>query len=341
MKEIRTEDAIGQVLCHDITQIIKGEIKDARFCKGHVVQAEDIPVLLSLGKEHLYVWERNTDCLHENEAAEILYRLTAGEHMSPTAVKEGKIEVVAEIEGLLTIDIDKLRAINTLGQMMIATRAHAFPVKKGDHLAGTRIIPLVIEQEQMSTAEQIGGGEPILALHPFSAKKAGIITTGSEVYHGRIKDTFTPVIVDKLAEYGSEVIDHVLLPDDHQAITATIQKMIATGAEIVLITGGMSVDPDDKTPLAIKNTGADIVSYGAPVLPGAMFMLAYTASGIPIMGLPGCVMYAKRTIFDLVLPRVLAGRKVTAAELAGLGHGGLCLGCEPCTFPNCGFGKGV
>ena len=181
----------------------------------------------------------------------------------------------------------------------------------------------------------------MLRLHPFSPMKAGIITTGSEVYSGRIDDKFTPVIEEKLAEYGCPTAFRKLLPDAHAEITQAIMQMADDGAELILCTGGMSVDPDDRTPLAIKNTGERVVSYGAPVLPGAMFMLAYLDSGVPIVGLPGCVMYAKRTIFDIVLPRLVAGLDVTPEQLAALGEGGLCLNCEPCTFPNCGFGKGA
>ena len=226
------------------------------------------------------------------------------------------------------------------------------PFKKGDKLAGTRIIPLVIEEEKMTKAKEAAmaatGNKPILDLLPFKHKKVGIVTTGNEVFYGRIKDTFTPVIEGKMAEFDTEIIDHVTWNDDDTKVTASILDMIKKGADIVVCTGGMSVDPDDKTPLAIKNTGADIVSYGAPVLPGAMFMLAYyqvtegeNPRTVAIMGLPGCVMYAKRTIFDLVLPRVMADDQVTAEELAALGQGGLCLNCPVCSFPNCGFGKGV
>lgn len=341
MKLIKTEDAVGSVICHDITQIIKGVTKDAAFRKGHIVREEDIPVLLSLGKDHLYVWEKQDGMLHEDDAAKILYEICRSENMHPSEVKEGKIELIADIDGLLSVDIEKLRQINSLGEMMIATRHSNFPVHKGDKLAGTRIIPLVIESEKMETAKWVGGGKPILSLKPFNPKRTAVITTGNEVYYNRIEDTFTPVIVDKLVEYRSEVVEHVILNDDYVKITDAILSAINNGAEMVICTGGMSVDPDDKTPLAIKNTGARIVSYGAPVLPGAMFLLAYYSGNIPILGLPGCVMYAKRTIFDLILPRVLADIEITSGDLAALGHGGLCLNCTICTFPNCGFGKGI
>lgn len=341
MKLIKTQEAVGQVLCHDITQIIKGVSKGVRFSKGHVVTEEDIPVLLSLGKDNLYVWEKDETLLHEDEAADILRQICQGAHMTATKPKEGKIELIAETDGLLMIDIEGLRAVNSLGEMMIATRMSGFPVKKGDSLCGTRVIPLVIAKEKMAEAQKAAGEEPLLKLLPFHQKKYGLITTGNEVFHGRIKDTFTPVIQEKLGEYGSTMIAHQILDDDSSKITQAIQDMLANGAEMVLCTGGMSVDPDDLTPLAIKNSGAKIVSYGAPVLPGAMFLLAYTDDGRPICGLPGCVMYAKRTIFDIVLPYLLADVPVTREWLAGLGNGGLCLNCPECHYPNCMFGKGV
>ncbi|MBQ0078319.1 MAG: molybdopterin-binding protein [Eubacterium sp.] len=340
MKLIKTEDAVGHVLCHDITQIIKGVTKDAVFRKGHVVKEEDIPVLLSVGKENLYVWEKDDNLLHENEAAEILYAISADENMHGSDIKEGKIELIADVDGVLMIDRDKLRKINSLGQMMIASRHGGFPVKRGDKLAGTRVIPLVIAKEKMEEAKSIAGDEPIFKLAPYKLRTAGVVTTGSEVFKNRIEDTFTPVIVEKLAEYGIEMTMHAICSDDHEDITAEINKMLEAGVDMILCTGGMSVDPDDRTPLAIKNAGTDIVTYGAPVLPGAMFLLSYKGD-VPVMGLPGCVMYARRTIFDLVLPRVAAGVKISQKDLAGLGEGGLCLSCEQCTYPNCGFGKGV
>ncbi|MGI5824174.1 MAG: molybdopterin-binding protein [Bacillota bacterium] len=339
MKLMKTVDAVGQVLCHDITQIIKGVTKDAVFRKGHVIREEDIPVLLSVGKDHIYIWEKDSDMLHENEAAEILRQICQGENMHPTDVKEGKIELIADCDGMLKINSEKVRAVNSLGQMMIASRHGNFAVKKGDKLAGTRIIPLVIEKEKMEQAVETAGDTPLFQLLPFNKKKVGIVTTGNEVYYERIKDTFTPVIIDKVAEFGGKVMGHEICPDDHETITAAILKLIGEGAEFVICTGGMSVDPDDKTPLAIKNTGAEIVSYGAPVLPGAMFLLSYYNGDIPVVGLPGCVMYARRTIFDLVLPRIMTDDKISEDDLHDLGEGGLCLGCEICTFPNCGFGK--
>lgn len=339
MKLIETKHAVGHVLCHDMTQIIPGVKKDAAFRKGHIVTEEDIPVLLSMGKDHLYVWEKKEGILHEDEAAQILFQICKNQYMTGSEVKEGKIELSASIDGVFKVDTERLNKINSLGEMMIATIHGNFPVKAGDKLAGARIIPLVIEEEKMDRAKAVAGERPLFEILPFQKKKAVILTTGNEVYYGRIQDAFGPVIRRKLDEYEVEVLYQEILSDDTEKITAAIEKAVADGADLITCTGGMSVDPDDTTPSAIRNTGAEVISYGAPVLPGAMFLLAYYNGTIPIMGLPGCVMYSKRTIFDLILPRVLADEKLSFSDLACLGEGGLCLGCEPCHFPNCGFGK--
>ena len=341
MKLMKTEDAVGQVLCHDITQIIKGVTKDAVFRKGHVIRPEDVPVLLSVGKDTVYIWENDETMLHENDAAFILRDICLNENMLASEPKEGKIELTAAWDGLFLVDLEKLRAVNALGDMMIASRSSGFMVKKGDKLCGTRVIPLVIKKERMEAARQAAGDAPIMRLVPVRPRKYGVVTTGNEVFFGRIEDTFTPVIEAKLRAFGCEMSEHVVLNDDHEKITAAVLDMLGKGCEMVFCSGGMSVDPDDKTPLAIRNTGANIVSYGAPVLPGAMFLISYMPDGRPVCGLPGCVMYAKRTIFDLVLPYLLTDTPVTKDWLAGLGNGGLCLNCPVCHFPNCGFGKGI
>lgn len=342
MKRIKTEDAIGHVICHDITMIVKDQYKDAVFRKGHIVKEEDIPVLLSIGKDYLYIWEKDESMYHEDEAAVILADACEGAGMERSKPKEGKIELKATEDGLLQIDVERLLQINSLENIMIATRHTNTVVKVGDKLAGTRIIPLVIEKEKMKTVSMIANKEnPILTILPFVRKTVGIVTTGNEVFYGRIKDTFTPVIREKMEQFGVEVIGHKVIGDDQAQITKAILDLKKQGAQMILCTGGMSVDPDDRTPAAIRDSGAKIITYGAPVLPGAMFLLGYFEDGTPIMGLPGCVMYAKATIFDLVLPRVLADVKLEKSDFAIMGHGGLCLGCRECHYPNCGFGKGV
>ena len=345
MKLINTVDAVGHVLCHDMTRIIPGEEKGPLFRKGHVVTEKDIPLLLSIGKEHLYVWEMNDDMLHEDEAAAVLRDICTGDSamFETTLPKEGKIEILAACNGLLKIDHTKLNKINSLGEMMIATVHGDFPVKKGDKLAGTRVIPLVIEKSKMNEAKAVAGEEPVLRLLPIKPLSYGIVTTGSEVYKGLIEDKFGPVLKHKMDEYNCKFVRQIILDDNKEQITKAILELASEDrCDVVLVSGGMSVDPDDRTPAAIRDTGADIVSYGAPVLPGAMFLLSYLSvegRTVPVMGLPGCIMYAARTVFDLTLPRVLAGERLTASGLAAYGEGGLCLNCDVCHFPNCGFGK--
>lgn len=342
MKKIKTTDAVGHVLCHDMTQIIKDVKKAPAFRKGHIVTQDDIPVLLSMGKEHLFVWEKQEGMLHENEAADILKAICLNEHMTASDVKEGKIEIFSAIDGVFQVDVERLCRINALGEIIIATRHTNAPVKKGDKLAGTRVIPLVIAQEKMDIAVAEAGDTPLMKVLPYRHRNAAIVVTGSEVYHKRIPDAFGPVIEEKLSEYDVDILGKTIVDDDTTEITKTIQGYIDIGADLIICTGGMSVDPDDTTPTAIKNTSARLVTYGAPVLPGAMFLLAYYEAGdknIPILGLPGCVMYASRTIFDLVLPRIMAGEALTMPDISRLGHGGLCLKCDECTFPSCGFGK--
>lgn len=341
MNLIKTTEAEGHVLCHDITQITPGVSKDAAFCKGHIVKKEDIPVLLSLGKDHLYIWEKQDDMLHENEAAEILCQICKNKNMLSTPVKEGKVELIAATDGLFKVDAGRLEEINSLDEIIIATRHNNFPVKKGDKLAGTKVVPLVIKKEKLEKAQKIAGREPLCSLLPYIRKKVGIVTTGNEVYHGRIKDSFGPVIINKFAPYNADILGQKFTDDNLHRIKEAIGSFLAMGADFIVCTGGMSVDPDDLTPSAILATGAKIVSYGAPVLPGAKFMLSYYQGNIPIVGLPGCVMYAKSTIFDLVLPRLMAGEKLSKKEINRLGVGGLCLGCETCNYPNCSFGKTI
>lgn len=341
MKEMRTVDAVGQILCHDITQIIKGVTKDARFRKGHVITEEDIPVLLSLGKDNIYVWENDETMLHEDEAAEILRELTQNEYMTASAPKEGKIELTADIDGIFQVDADRLNAVNELEDIAIATIPQNMPVKKGMKLAGMRVIPLVIKKDKMARVRELSGSTPLFSLRPYKKNiKVGVVTTGNEIFHGRIKDTFTPVIESKLKAFNLTINEHRLSDDVTEHTRDKIAELINLDMDMIICTGGMSVDPDDRTPAAIRAAGADIISYGAPVLPGAMFLLGYikqAAKEIPIMGLPGCVMYSKRTIFDLVLPRVLTGEKLTRRELRHFGVGGLCLNCEVCHYPNCTF----
>ena len=338
MKKIKTTEAVGHVLQHDITEIIPGEFKGRAFKKGHIITEEDIPHLLRLGKDHIFVFELGEDKIHENEGAMILGKLGQGENISlGSEIKEGKINFNSSIDGILKVDSEKLFELNMLGEISFATLPNNIPVKKGELVGGARIIPLVIEKEKMDRAKSLIK-DPILNVRPYKKYKIGIITTGNEVFYGRIEDKFGPVILEKLKPYNSEIIGQALCPDDKEIIKEKAREFLDKGATMIIFTGGMSVDPDDMTPTSIIELGGELISYGAPVLPGSMFLLSYLGD-IPMMGLPGCVMFAKKTVFDLVLGRVMTGEKLTKADIMRYATGGLCQSCEICHYPNCTFGK--
>lgn len=340
MRKVRTEEAVGMVLCHDLTKIVPGEFKGAAFKKGHVVQPEDVEELLKMGKEHLFVWECDRQSLHENDAALRIAHAAAGPALELSEPREGKVNLVAATRGLLKVNVAALAEANYIEEVVIATRHTNQLLKKGEIAAGTRVIPLIVDKEKVERVEELCRQTgPLVEVKPLQSLRTGMITTGSEVYHGRVQDRFGPVVKAKLQEFDCPLTRQILLPDDLQQIAASIKELVAEGAEMVIVTGGMSVDPDDATPGGVKASGADIVSYGAPLFPGAMFLLAYLGQ-VPVLGLPGCVMYHKSSVFDLVLPRVLAGERLTRRDLTSLGHGGLCLNCPECHYPACPFGKG-
>lgn len=338
MKMIRVEDAIGCILSHDVTQIIPGEFKGRVFKKGHIIKEEDIQKFLEIGKEHIYVWEPKEGELHENDAAIRISNLVVGEGVAKSEeIKEGKVDFFADRDGVLRIDKEKLFTINSIGEIIVSTLHNNTPIKKGEKIGATRVIPLIIDEKPILKAEELVN-DKVIWVDEIKPKRCLLITTGNEVYKGRIKDAFLPVIKQKLGYYGSEVLKQVILPDEKERIIEEIQKGLSEGVDMVICTGGMSVDPDDVTPTAIKESGGELVTYGSPVLPGAMFLLAYHG-GIPILGVPSCAMYSKRTVLDLVLPRVLSDERLSADDIAEYGHGGLCLDCKVCTFPHCSFGK--
>ena len=341
MKTIRVHDAVGSILCHDITRIVPGESKGPVFRKGHVVREEDVEVLLQVGKEHLYVFESLPGMVHENDAAARIIAAVAGANLTHTDPREGRIDLLAACDGLLRIDVPVLNRINSLGEISVATIHTMQHVTKGRPVAGARVVPLMIEDEKLRQLESFVNG-PVVEVLPLRRAKVGVVTTGSEVFYGRIQDAFGPVLRKKFAALGSTVVGQTLTRDEVSMTAGAIRDFLEQGADLIVVTGGMSVDPDDRTPTAIRASGAEVASYGAPVYPGAMFLLAHAqgaAGRVPVLGLPGCVMYHKASIFDLIVPRLLAGIEVGAADVAALGHGGFCAQCEVCRYPICPFGK--
>lgn len=339
MRQVRVEDAVGMVLGHELTKIVPGEYKGPAFRKGHIIQPEDIVHLKSIGKDHIYLFELGPDEVHENEAALRLAKAVAGEGITLDAPGEGRVNLRAAVSGMLTVNLEALTAVNMTDHLALATLHSGTVVEAGALVAGAKIIPLLIAEELLKQVEASAGKyQPVITVKAMRNKKVGIIITGNEVFYGRITDKYAPVFAKKAAQYGATILGTVYQPDDSAGITASILDFKKQGADIVIASGGMSVDPDDVTPDAIRATGAKVTTYGTPVLPGAMFMLA-ELEGTIIMGMPACGMYSRTTVLDLVLPRVLADIPVTKADLAAMGHGGLCLSCQECVYPHCPFGK--
>jgi hypothetical protein len=361
-KKLAVADAVGTVLAHDVTEIRPGEFKGRAFKKGHIIRKEDVCHLQRLGKENLFVLNIAEDEMHEDEAAYALAHALMGEGVQiKGGPEEGKINIVAERDGLLRINKETLLEFNMLGEVMCATLHNNTLVKKGWTVAGTRAIPLILKKELVQAAARIGenvGG--IIHVKKMRKPRVGLVITGNEVYYGRIKDAFAPGISNKIKAVGGIIVGTYYAPDDENFIEARLRELINAGADLLITTGGMSVDPDDVTRFAIRNLGAIDITYGSAVLPGAMFLTAYLVRPevkgqkqglgdatqdnpelIPILGIPACGMYARTTVLDLILPRVLTGEKIGRSELAELGHGGLCTKCAVCRYPVCSFGKGA
>jgi len=337
---IPVEQAVGMVLPHDITEIVKDEFKGRAFKKGHIIREEDIDHLKRLGKEHIYVLQLGPEEIHENEAALILAEALSGpgSTLSKEPV-EGKIALNAERDGLLKVNEDALQQFNMLGEVMCATLQTNTPVKKGENIAATRLIPLVSQRALVEKAAGIAKeASPVIEVKALRQARAGLVITGNEVFSGRIEDKFEKVLRDKLDAIGSEVISVSFAPDDIEAIGEAITTALEKGADLIVTSGGMSVDPDDVTRLGIARAGASDCYYGTPVLPGAMF-LSGRIGDVPVLGLPACGMFHKITVFDLILPRILAGERIGREEFAVMGHGGLCRNCKHCQYPVCNFGK--
>lgn len=338
---VEIENAVGYPLAHDITEIVPGEFKGPAFMKGHILEGKDLDHLRRLGKNHLYILKPEHNEMHEDEAAVELADALCGDGVGWRGEpREGKLSLNATRDGLLKVDVAALLQFNMFGEVMCATRHTNTIVQKGQQVAATRAIPLVIPRKTVKAA--VGAARAsetgVLRVLPVKKANAGVMITGDEVYYGRIKDKFEPVIRKKVAEMGGEIVDLLFLPDDDEKIANAAAGLAAKGANLILSTGGMSVDPDDRSRHALEKAGVKDMVYGSPVLPGAMFMVGYL-NDIPVLGIPACGMYAARTVLDLVLPRVLAGDRITRNEIAMLGHGGLCLKCKTCSFPVCPLGK--
>ena len=327
MKKINVRNAEGYELCHDITQILPGEFKGAKFLRGHIIRKEDIEVLISLGKENIFVMEeedKEKNLIHENDAATfIVEKLNLDkEFFEISDIREGKINITAKEDGILKIDINTLNKINKIGEIILVTKYNNSYIKKGENVAATRVIPLLIEKKQLDEMEKLVKEKNVLTFKKIDKnKKLALITTGNEVYNGIIKDKSKEALLKKYKKYKINDIEQVFSQDDKDTIKKYI-KMFENEKDIIMCTGGMSIDPDDVTPSAIRESNWEIVTYGTPVLPGAMFMLAYKGEKV-LIGLPGGVVFSEKTVFDVLLPRILANDRITKQEIIEMGHGGL------------------
>lgn len=337
MKKVKVQDAIGMTLCHDITAMVDG-FKGAAFKRGHVITQEDIPKLLDIGKQHVFIWEENAGEIHEEDAARRLSQMTTVDGAHYGSVSEGKIQLFADQDGMFRVDKALLAAVNRIGDITITTLPDHYPVKAGDRLASMRIVPLVTEERQIAEAEALCAGKQLYDLRPFKPLKVGIIITGSEIYHGRIKDKFERVARAKLAHYPAEILGVHVCDDELDMIVGAGRALLAEGAELLTFSGGMSVDPDDLTPSAIREMGAEIISYGVPSQPGNMTLVAYLDQAA-LLGVPGAAISRPTTMFDVLLPQIFCGDPLTKDDLIRLGEGGLCQMCDNCHFPNCTFGR--
>lgn len=337
MKKIKVEQAVGMELCHDITAMRDG-FKGAAFRRGLVIKESDIPLLLDLGKRTVFVWEEQAGEIHEEDAALRMAAMAPVEGAHYTAPSEGKVLLLADRRGMLRVDTELLREINSIGDITISTLPDHYPVEVGARLASMRIVPLVTKEDQIIRAEALCRGKKLLALRPYRELKVGVIITGSEIYTGRVKDKFEPVVRQKLGGYPARLLGVTVCDDDLDMILTAAQAWLAQGAELLIFTGGMSVDPDDLTPTAIRRLGADIISHGVPSQPGNMTLVAYLGSAA-ILGIPGAAISLPTTVFDVLLPQLFTGDKLTKADLIRLGDGGLCQLCDRCHYPNCTFGR--
>ena len=342
LKKIGLQEAIGSKLAHDITEIRAGEFKGPAFRRGDTVCEDDLCHLQRLGKNHLYVLDLADDEIHENEAAVILAIALAGDGITwKDGPREGKINLFAERDGLLVVNTAGLAGFNMVDEVMCATLHTHTLVKKGDLLAGTRAIPLVMKRTPIERAAAIARQNgSVLSVKTLRSARVGLVITGNEVYHGLIEDRFAPILIEKVTSLGSEVVAVEFAPDDAEVINQVIRSQLDQGCDLLLLSGGMSVDPDDVTRHGIRLAGASEIHYGAAALPGSMFLVACLGE-VPLLGVPACGLYHRITVLDLVLPRILAGEKISRSELAFVGHGGLCKDCPECTYPKCHFGKGT
>ena len=341
MIKLSIEKAVGKPLAHDITRIVPGKSKGPAFKKGYILTEDDLPVLRDMGKRSVYVFDPDRGYIHEDDAAKLLAEAFQKKWFTLEGPSEGRINLKAQINSLLKININLLTFINQTETIICSTIHQNTVCFKGMTVAATRIIPVTIEETRFwPIVEEIRDKGPLLRLLPFSKKRVGVVVTGEEVSSGRVKDYSLDILSPKVQSLGGKIISHQICLDKEKVISKALYQMAKDGCNVIIITGGLSVDADDVTLNGIIRSGAKLVSYGSPILPGAMFAFAYMGD-IPILGIPAALFYYKITVLDIFLPRAMSGDTITREDIVSLGHGGLCLNCSECRYPICPFGKGL
>ena len=338
VREVSLEEAVGLPLSHDLTQVWpETKFKGPRFSRGHVVTREDFAILRDMGREHLSVLDLDPSEVHEDDAALALALSLAGSGVEIRGPREGKCSLLATHRGLLRFDPDTIHALNEDLLWSVVTLPPRMAVEAGQEVAACRIMPLAMDKDRVDRA--CDRSRPLEVL-PFRPLGVGLVTTGRELAEGRIPDAFMPKLEKKLYRYGGHVVAQRYATDDPDRIVGAIEELIALGATMVLCTGGMSVDADDRTPGALRRAGDRVCFQGVPMMPGNMLMLALRGD-IPLVGAPACVAYDERTSLDPLMDLLAAGIYPTAEEVRRWGVGGLCLRCPSCAWPRCSFGSGA
>jgi formylmethanofuran dehydrogenase subunit E len=342
LKTVPVEQVAGEKALHDMTQIIPGKKKGAAFKRDQEFSAGDICRLQTMGRQNVYVLDGDfaqSEWIHEDKAALAFAKAMSGEGVTYSeSPSEGKAELMAARDGLMILDDRRLEMFNLVPGVMCAARHGYSLVDQGFNLAGTRAIPLFLLRRDFEKAMTILSEEPLFKVLPLRRAEVGILVTGTEVFQGLIKDKFIPTVRHKIERFGSEVKSSLIVPDDRDQISRGVKKLMDDGADLIVTTAGLSVDPDDVTRQGLKDAGVEDMIYGMPILPGAMTLLARKGN-IPFIGVPACALFYRTTSFDVLLPRLLASVAIDRHDLAKMGNGGLCLGCKACTFPKCPYCK--
>jgi len=325
IRTVRVEDAIGLKLLHDYTCIQHG-FKGAIKRRGEIVTFSDVDILKNCGHYYVYVYDETWSrpgFLHEVEAVEKFAHIVAGENIRIELGEEGKALLIAEKSGLLLVNGTVLKEINSTGVFVLVTRKTGSYIRRGDLIGIVDLIPLDVSVEFFEVFERkLVEYRPIIRVIEHKHPKIGVVVTGTEIVEGMRRDLAGPIVLKKISEYECIPGRIEYARDDLEEISGKILALLLEH-DAVIVTGGMSVDPTDKTPSAIASIADEVVIYGIPIKPTTMSMVAYKG-GKAIVGVSsGIIHYPEENILDVVLPWIASGVKIPREFLISLGEGGL------------------